>query len=70
LLIVIKYYCDTRFNETSLRMKESHLIYQRMLADCPEILQRAQQGDLATFLGVSEPVYREIKSGRYKQKRK
>jgi CRP-like cAMP-binding protein len=70
LLIVINYYCDTRFNETFLRMKAPQFIYQRMLAECSDILQRALQGDLATFLGVSEPVFREIKSGKYKQKPK
>ncbi|HLX66656.1 MAG TPA: Crp/Fnr family transcriptional regulator [Puia sp.] len=70
LFIVIRYYCETRFNETCLRMKEPQFIYQRMLAQCPEILQRALQGDIATFLGVSEPVYRDIKSGKSKQKAK
>jgi CRP/FNR family transcriptional regulator, anaerobic regulatory protein len=67
-LIVIKYYCETRFNETYLRMKAPQFIYQNMLSVCPEILQRASQKDLSSFLGVSEPVYRDIKSGKYKQK--
>jgi hypothetical protein len=68
LLIVIKYYCDTRFNEAFLRMKQPQFIFQRMLAENHEVLQRALQADIATFLGVSEPIYREIKSGKYKQK--
>ena len=70
VLIVVHYYCETRFNETYLRMKEPQFIYLHMLAQCPQILQRASQGELATFLGVSEPVFREIKSGKYKQKPK
>jgi CRP-like cAMP-binding protein len=70
LLIVVKYYCGSKFNEKHLRMKAPQFIYQRMLAECPDILQRALQGDIATFLGVSEPVYREIKSSKYKQKPK
>jgi CRP-like cAMP-binding protein len=70
LLIVIKYYCQSRFNETFLRMKEPQLIFQAMLADNPELLQRPRQKDVASYLGVSGPVFREIKSGKYKQKRK
>lgn len=70
LLIVFKYYRDTRFFETCLRMNEPQLIYEWMLAVCPQILQRALQGNLATFLGVSEPIFRDIKSGKYKKKRK
>jgi CRP/FNR family transcriptional regulator len=66
LLIVIKYYCETRFNESCLRMKEPQLLFKRILADCPELLQRPLQKDLASFLGVSGPVFREIKSGKYK----
>lgn len=67
LLIVIRYYCDSRFNEAFLRMKEPQFIHQRMLADCPELLQRPLQKELASFLGVSEPIYRDIKSGKSKQ---
>lgn len=67
LLIVIKYYCDTRFNETYLRMKEPQFIHQRMLAEKHEVLQLALQEDVATFLGVTEPTYRLIKSGKYRQ---
>lgn len=67
LLIVIRYYCDSRLNETCMRMSEPQLIYQSILGKFPELLTRALQADLASFLGVSEPLYREIKSGRYKQ---
>ena len=67
LLIVIHYYCDARFNETFLRMKEPQFIYQQILAKSPDLLTRLLQSDLASFLGVSEPVYREIKSGKYKR---
>lgn len=69
-LIIIKYYCDCKFNETFLRMKQPQFIFQHLLTKNPEVLQRALQGDIATFLGVSEPVYRDIKSGKYKQKPK
>jgi CRP-like cAMP-binding protein len=67
LLVVIKYYCDTRFNETFLRMKEPQLIHQRMLAENHEVLQLALQDEVASFLGVTEPTYRLIKSGKYRQ---
>jgi CRP/FNR family transcriptional regulator, anaerobic regulatory protein len=67
LLIVIKYYCDTRFNETFLRMKEPQFIHQRMLVENNRVLQLALQEDIATFLGVTEPTYRLIKSGKYRQ---
>jgi CRP-like cAMP-binding protein len=67
MLIIIKYYCDCKFNETYLRMKQPQFIHQRMLAGNHEVLQRALQADIASFLGVSEPVYRDIKSGKYKQ---
>lgn len=70
LRIVIRYYCNSRFNEKYLRMKEPKFIFQRMMTECPDILQRALQGDLATFLGVSEPVFREIKSSKGKHKAK
>jgi CRP-like cAMP-binding protein len=69
VLIIIKYYCDSKFNENSLRMNMPQFIHQRMLAENNEILQRALQEDLASFLGVTEPTYRKIKSGKYKQKR-
>ena len=67
MLIIIKYYCECKFNETYLRMKQPQFIHQRMLAGNHEVLQRALQADIASFLGVSEPVYRDIKSGKYKQ---
>ena len=66
LHIVIKYYCQTRLNETFLRMKEPQLIFQGMMANCPELLHRPLQKHLASYLGVSGPVFREIKSGKYK----
>jgi CRP-like cAMP-binding protein len=66
--IIIMYYRNSYFFQKYLRMKTPQVIYQWMLSVCPEILQRASQKDLASFLGVSEPVYREIKSGKYKQK--
>jgi CRP-like cAMP-binding protein len=69
LLIVIKYYCQSRLNETFLRMKEPQLIYLQMLAECPELLQRPKQKDLASYVGVSGPVYRKIKSGKYKPRK-
>ncbi|HTR29653.1 MAG TPA: hypothetical protein VMH27_10305 [Puia sp.] len=66
LYIVIKYYCQARLNETFLRMKEPQLIFQGMMANCPELLQRPLQKHLASYLGVSGPVFRKIKSGKYK----
>jgi CRP-like cAMP-binding protein len=68
-LIIIKYYCECKFNETFLRMKHPELIFQHMLSGNHEVLQRALQTDIASFLGVSEPIYRKIKSGKYKPKR-
>jgi CRP-like cAMP-binding protein len=70
LLIVIKYYCESTINETFLRMKHPELIFQHMLTTNHEVLQRALQADIASFLGVSEPIYRKIKSGKYKKKPK
>jgi signal-transduction protein with cAMP-binding, CBS, and nucleotidyltransferase domain len=67
-LIIIKYYCECKFNETYLRMKQPQFIFQHLLSGNNEVLQRALQADIATYLGVSEPVYRDIKSGKYKQK--
>jgi signal-transduction protein with cAMP-binding, CBS, and nucleotidyltransferase domain len=67
LYIVIHYYCDTRFVEMYLRMKEPQLIFQSIAKTFPELLTRTLQANLASFLGVSEPVYREIKSGKYKR---
>lgn len=68
-LIIIKYYCDTKVFESFLRMKEPQFIYQHLLAENHEILQRAKQEDLASFLGVTEPTFRKIKSGKYGQER-
>lgn len=70
LLIIIKYYCESTINETFLRMKHPELIFQHMLTTNHEVLQRALQADIASFLGVSEPIYRKIKSGKYKKKPK
>jgi CRP/FNR family transcriptional regulator, anaerobic regulatory protein len=67
-LIIAKYYCDCKFNEDHLRMGVPQFIHQRMLAENHEILQRALKDELASFLGVTEPTYRKIKSGKYKQK--
>lgn len=67
LFVVINYYCDTRFNETYLRMKEPQFIFQRTLETRPDLLVRALQADLASFLGVSDPLFRQIKSGKYRQ---
>ncbi|HEX3386823.1 MAG TPA: Crp/Fnr family transcriptional regulator [Mucilaginibacter sp.] len=69
LLIVIKYYCEARFNETYLRMKAPHLIHQRLLAEFPELLQRSGEKEMATFLGVTGPTFRKIKSGKYRRKK-
>jgi CRP-like cAMP-binding protein len=66
MLIIIKYYCESKFNETFLRMKQPQFIFRHMLTGNHEVLQRALQRDIASFLGVSEPVYRDIKSGKYK----
>lgn len=68
-LIIVKYYCDSKFNENHLRMRAAQYIHQRMLAENHEILQRALQDEVASFLGVTEPTYRKIKSGKYKQKK-
>jgi CRP/FNR family transcriptional regulator, anaerobic regulatory protein len=68
-LIIVKYYCDCTFNEDSLRMYRPDLIYQRMLAENHEILQRALKDELASFLGVTEPTYRKIESGKFRQKK-
>src|SRR5580658_686098 len=69
-LIIVKYYCESTLNETFLRMKHPELIFQHLLTTNHEVLQRALQADIASFLGVSEPVYRKIKSGKYKKKPK
>jgi hypothetical protein len=50
-------------------MRAAQYIHQRMLAENHEILQRALQDEVASFLGVTEPTYRKIKSGKYKQKK-
>ncbi len=68
LMIVIHYYCDARLTEMHLRMKEPQRIFQTIATDFPELLTRALQADLASLLGVSEPVYREIKRGKYKRR--
>ena len=69
LMIVIHYYSDTRYLEMLLRMKEPQYIYQWIVDTFPELLTRALQADLASFVGVSEPLYREIKTGKYKRER-
>ncbi|HET6255892.1 MAG TPA: Crp/Fnr family transcriptional regulator [Puia sp.] len=68
-LIIIKYYCDADIIQGFLRMKEPGLLFQHLLDENHEILQRALQEDLASFLGVTEPTFRKIKSGKYRQKR-
>ena len=70
MLIIIKYYCESTLNETFLRMKHPELSFQHLLTANHEVLQRALQADIASFLGVSEPVYRKIKSGKYKKRPK
>jgi CRP-like cAMP-binding protein len=67
LMIVVDYYCTTRLLESFLRMKAPQFIYKWILKTCSTLLVRALQAHLASFLGVSEPTYREIKSGKYKQ---
>ncbi len=67
-LVIIKYYCDSKFNEDHLRMGQLQVIHQRMLMENNVVLQEALQEDLASFLGVTEPTYRLVKGGKYKQK--
>lgn len=64
LMMVIKYYCDTRLNETYLRMKRPEYIHKFLMEHDPELLSRVPEGMMALFLGVSGPKYREIKSGK------
>jgi CRP-like cAMP-binding protein len=64
LMIVIKYYSDTRVNETYLRMKRPEYIHKYLRERQSELLSWVPEGMMAMYLGVSNPKYRDIKSGK------
>jgi len=64
LMIIIKYYCQSRLLESSLRRKEPEQIHQYLLQQHIELVQRVPEKHLASFLGVSEPTYNGIKTGK------
>jgi len=62
--VILKYYGDTRFNETYLRMKRPEFIYQRLLESENAITQRVPDSMLMTFLGVTRPTLIKIKGSK------
>lgn len=66
-LITVKYYCQTRLIESFLRKNQLRKIYDYLLSDHPELVQRVPEKHLASFLGVSIPTYTEIKSPKKKK---
>ena len=64
LMILIKYYCQSRLLESILRRKEPKQIHQYLLHQHAELVQRVPEKHLASFLGISEPTYNTIKNGK------
>lgn len=62
MMVILKYYDDTRFYETCLRMKRPELIFQ-YLRDCDSPLKsRLTDKMLMSFLGVTGPTLAKIKA--------
>ncbi len=66
-LIVVKYYCQTRKMESILRRKTPEQLYDYLLQYEPELVSRVPGKSLASFMGISEPTFYDIK---YKRKGK
>ncbi|HEV2353893.1 MAG TPA: Crp/Fnr family transcriptional regulator [Puia sp.] len=68
LMIVIKYYCETRIVETFLRMKDAEQMHQYLLSECDDLMGRLEERHKYSFLGISDTKYRGVKSGKSKEK--
>jgi CRP-like cAMP-binding protein len=64
LMIVIKYYCQSRRLESILRRKDQRQIHQYLLHHHSELVQRVSEKDLTSFLGITQPTYNNIKKGK------
>lgn len=62
MMVIIKYYVDSRFYETCLRMKRPDLIFQLFRALDSPLLPRLTDKMLMSFLGVTGPTLAKIKA--------
>lgn len=69
LMVVIKYYCDTRMFEGFLRMKNSKGMHEYLLAECGTLMGRLEEKHKNSFLGISDTKYRAVKSGKSNKKK-
>jgi CRP-like cAMP-binding protein len=64
LMMVVTNYCRLEIWASALRKKRPEDIYAHLLQNHPKLLARVSEKDMASFLGVSEPTYLDIRMGR------
>jgi hypothetical protein len=66
LMMVVMYYCKLEIWASSLRKKRPEDIYTDLLQHHPKLIARVPEKDMASFLGISEPLYLDIRKGKRK----
>jgi len=69
LMTVVRYYCQLEIWASGLRKKQPEDIYVHLLQHQPKLLARVSEKDMASFLGISEPTYLDIRLGRKGKKK-
>jgi CRP-like cAMP-binding protein len=62
MMVILKYYQDTNFYETCLRMKRPELIFKHFRESDSPLLPRLTDKMLMSFLGVTGPTLAKIKA--------
>jgi CRP-like cAMP-binding protein len=69
MMTVVKYYCQSELWGSGLRRKKQDDMYAHLLQHHPKLIARVSEKDMASFLGISEPTYLDIRLGRKGKKK-
>jgi hypothetical protein len=69
LMTVVMYYCELEIWASALRKKRPEDIYDHLLQHRPKLIARVSEKDMASFMGISEPTYLDIRLGRKGKKK-
>jgi len=70
LLMVVRYYCQVYKWASVLRKGAQDEMYADLVQNDPQLLQRVTAKDMASFMGISDPTYDNIKNNHWGRKSK
>lgn len=70
LMMVVKYYCQVYKWAALLRKGAQGEMYADLVQNDPQLLQRVTAKDMASFMGISDPTYDNVKNNHWGRKSK